>query len=54
LRNATERTVSGLWDLIGRLVDLFDEYANYFSFLRLRTRMNGILSKRPERDPAER
>ncbi|RSU65021.1 IS630 family transposase, partial [Sphingomonas sp. S-NIH.Pt3_0716] len=27
-----ERTVSGLWDLIGRLVDIFkpDECANYF------------------------
>ncbi|MXO47282.1 IS630 family transposase [Erythrobacter vulgaris] len=33
LRKAAERTVSGLWDLIGRLVDLFqpDESANYFS-----------------------
>ena len=33
LRKAAERTVSGLWDLIGRLVDLFlpDECANYFS-----------------------
>jgi transposase len=33
LRKAAERTVSGLWDLIGRLVDLFSpcECANYFS-----------------------
>lgn len=33
LRKAAERTVSGLWDLIGRLVDLFapQECANYFS-----------------------
>ena len=33
LRRAAERTVSGLWDLIGRLVDLFQpsECANYFS-----------------------
>ena len=33
LRKASERTVSGLWDLIGRLVDLFQpsECANYFS-----------------------
>ena len=33
LRKAGERTVSGLWGLIGRLVDLFhpDECANYFS-----------------------
>ena len=33
LRKAGERTVSGLWDLIGRLVDIFkpDECANYFS-----------------------
>jgi transposase len=33
LRKAAERTVSGLWDLIGRLVDLFTprECANYFS-----------------------
>lgn len=33
LRKAGERTVSGLWDLIGRLVDLFKpaECANYFS-----------------------
>ena len=33
LRKAGERTVSGLWDLIGRLVDLFTppECANYFS-----------------------
>jgi len=32
LREAGERTVSGLWDLIGRLVDIFhpDECANYF------------------------
>ncbi|MGV3458137.1 IS630 family transposase [Sphingomonas sp.] len=32
LRKAGERTVSGLWDLIGRLVDIFqpDECANYF------------------------
>jgi transposase len=33
LRKAGERTVSGLWDLLGRLVDLFTppECANYFS-----------------------
>jgi transposase len=33
LRRASERTVSGLWSLIGRLVDLFQpqECANYFS-----------------------
>ena len=33
LRKASERTVSGLWDLIGRLVDIFKphECANYFS-----------------------
>ena len=33
LRKIGERTVSGLWDLIGRLVDIFkpDECANYFS-----------------------
>lgn len=33
LRKAGERTVSGLWDLIGKLVDMFqpDECANYFS-----------------------
>lgn len=33
LRRAGERTMSGLWFLIGRLVDLFQpqEYANYFS-----------------------
>ena len=33
LRKACERTVSGLWDLIGKLVDLFqaEECANYFS-----------------------
>ena len=33
LRKAGERTVSGLWSLIGRLVDLFQpqECANYFS-----------------------
>lgn len=32
LRKAGERTVSGLWNLIGRLVDIFqpDECANYF------------------------
>lgn len=32
-RKAAERTASGLWDLIGRLVDLFqpDECANYLS-----------------------
>lgn len=32
LRKEAERTVSGLWSLIGRLVDLFqpDECANYF------------------------
>ncbi len=34
LRKAGERTVSGLWSLIGELVDLFQpqECANYFSF----------------------
>ena len=33
LRKAGERTVSGLWSLIGKLVDIFqpDECANYFS-----------------------
>lgn len=33
LRKASERTVSGLWDFIGKLVDIFqpDECANYFS-----------------------
>ena len=33
LRKAGERTVSGLWNLIGKLVDLFqpDECANYFT-----------------------
>jgi len=33
LRKAGELTVRGLWDLIGRLVDIFqpDECANYFS-----------------------
>jgi hypothetical protein len=33
LRRASERTVSGLWDLIGRLVDIIQphECANYFS-----------------------
>lgn len=33
LRKAAERTVSGLWALIGKLVDLFqpNECANYFS-----------------------
>lgn len=33
LRKAGERTVSGLWSLIGKLVDLFQpqECANYFS-----------------------
>ena len=33
LRKAAERTVSGLWNQIGKLVDLFrpDECANYFS-----------------------
>lgn len=33
LRKAAERTVSGLWNLIGKLVALFrpDECANYFS-----------------------
>ena len=32
LRKAAERTVSGLWGLIGKLVDLFQpgECANYF------------------------
>jgi transposase len=32
LRKAGERTVRGLWDMIGRLVDIFqpDECANYF------------------------
>lgn len=32
LRKAGERTVRGLWDLIGKLVDIFqlDECANYF------------------------
>jgi hypothetical protein len=33
LRGAGERTVSGLWSLIGELVDLFQpqKCANYFS-----------------------
>ena len=33
LRKAAERTVAGLWDAIGRLVDAFtpDECANYFA-----------------------
>jgi transposase len=33
LRKAGERTVAGLWGLIGKLVDIFqpDECANYFS-----------------------
>lgn len=33
LRKAGELTVSGLWDLIGRLMDIFQpaECANYFS-----------------------
>ena len=33
LRKAGERTVAGLWRLIGQLVDIFqpDECANYFS-----------------------
>ena len=33
LRKAGERTVSGLWDLIGKLIDIFQphECANYFS-----------------------
>jgi len=33
LRKIGERTVHGLWDLIGKLVDIFqpDECANYFS-----------------------
>ena len=33
LRKASERTVSGLWDLIGKLVDILkpNECANYFS-----------------------
>ena len=32
LRKANEPTVSSLWDLIGRLVDIFrpDECVNYF------------------------
>jgi hypothetical protein len=36
LRKAGERTVRGLWDLIGKLVDSFrpDECANYFSSRR--------------------
>ena len=33
LRKAGERTVRGLWDLIGKLVDIFQpvKCANYFS-----------------------
>jgi hypothetical protein len=33
LRKAGERTVRDLWDLIGRLIDIFEpaESANYFS-----------------------
>ncbi|MFN7398221.1 MAG: transposase, partial [Sandaracinobacter sp.] len=36
LRKAGERTVSGLWNLIGRLVDIFQphECANYLSSCR--------------------
>ena len=32
LRKAAERTISGLWDTIGRIIDLFpaSECANYF------------------------
>lgn len=47
LRRAADRTVTGLWDLIGRLVYLFqpDERANYFQLMWLRARMNGTRSK---------
>lgn len=33
LRKAAERTVEGLWNAIGRLVDIFtlEECANYFA-----------------------
>jgi transposase len=33
LRKAAERTVDGLWDTIGRLIELFkpEECANYFA-----------------------
>jgi transposase len=33
LRKAAERTISGLWDAIGRLIDLFtpNECANYLA-----------------------
>jgi len=33
LRKAKKRTVNGLWDLIGKLVDIFKptECANYFA-----------------------
>jgi hypothetical protein len=33
LRKAAEQTVDGLWDTIGRLIDLFEpqECANYFA-----------------------
>lgn len=33
LRKAAERTIGGLWDTIGRIIDLFSpaECANYFS-----------------------
>ena len=33
LRKAAERTVDGLWDAIGRIIDLFDasECKNYFA-----------------------
>jgi len=33
LRKTAERTVAGIWDLIGKLVDIFQtaECANYFS-----------------------
>jgi transposase len=33
LRKSGERTISGLWGLIGKLIDIFkpDECANYFS-----------------------
>jgi hypothetical protein len=43
LRKAAERTVSGLWDLIGKLAGLFqpNECANYFSSCGAFTKQKG-------------
>jgi transposase len=36
LRKAAERTISGLWDLIGKLVDIFEpRVCQLLQFLRL-------------------